>query len=50
MEQSEYTALGEGGAVEVCVVLNGTIDRNITVTFATEDGTAVSESNPGSLG
>ena len=40
--QSDYT-VEEGGSVEVHVILNGTFDRDVTVTFATEDGTAIGQ-------
>ena len=32
---SEFTAIEDDGGVEVCVLLIGDLERNVTVTFAT---------------
>ncbi len=41
MEQESYTVdEGGSGTVEVCAILTGRAERNITVTLATEDGSA----------
>lgn len=38
------TAVGEGsGAVMVCAVLLGLIERNVDIVLTTEDGTAIRE-------
>ena len=38
--EDSYTVAEEGGAVEVCIRLTGAIERVVTVTMATEGGSA----------
>ena len=40
-DQDEYTVCEVAGALEKCVVLQGFIDREVTVNFFTVDGTAI---------
>ena len=41
--EESYTVAEEGGAVEVCIRLTGAIQRIVTVTMATEGGSATRE-------
>ena len=41
VEDPSYTVDESDGTVEVCVVLNGTIERNVSVTISTSDGSAI---------
>ena len=43
MIKESYAVAEEGGAVEVCIRLTGTIERVVTVTMATEGGSASGE-------
>ena len=43
--EESYTVAEEGGAVEVCIRLAGTIERVVTVTMATEGGSATGKYN-----
>ena len=41
--KESYTVVEEGGAVEVCIRLNGAIERVVIVTLATEGASATGE-------
>ena len=41
--EESYTVSEEGGAVEVCIRLTGAIEIAVSVTMATEDGSATGE-------
>ncbi len=40
LEQSSYSVSEETGFIEVCVVLEGIIERNVGMELTTDDGTA----------
>jgi hypothetical protein len=41
-EQPEYSVNEENGTIEVCaVIMEGGLERNITITLATRNGTAI---------
>ena len=41
VEDPSYTVDESDGTVEVCVVLTGTIERNVSVTISTSDGSTI---------
>ena len=41
LDEDKYTVSEVVGALEVCVVLDGFIDREVTVNIFTVDGTAI---------
>ena len=41
LEQTEYTIGESEGAVLVCTILTGEHERNVVVTIATSDGSAI---------
>jgi len=40
-QQTVYSVAESGGVVEVCVNLSGNLERNVTITLSTSDGSAV---------
>lgn len=40
MQQGIYIAEEEAGTVTVCAILDGQIDRSVSVSFVTSDGSA----------
>ena len=40
-QQTLYSVAESGGVVEVCVNLSGNLERNVTITLSTSDGSAV---------
>ena len=44
LEQTEYTVGESEGAVLVCAILTGEHERNVLVTIATSDGSAIGTS------
>ena len=40
-QQTVYTVMESGGIVEVCVILSGMLGRNVTISLATSNGSAV---------
>ena len=42
-EEPEYSVVENGTFVEVCVLVNGILERNLTLTISTRDQTAVGE-------
>ena len=41
LDKDEYTVSEVEGTIEVCVILDGFIDREVTVNLSTVDGTAI---------
>ena len=40
-QQTVYSVMESNDTVEVCVVLSGILERNVTITFSTSNGSAV---------
>ena len=39
-QQTVYTVMESGDVVEVCVVLSGVLERSVTITLSTSNGSA----------